>query len=175
MDGGKQILNREMLYCDICPFECCERSDFILHLSSDAHALRKRQNESVIEELYSDAASILIAQDWTWERCFDCGAVDTQTVVCVICSRCRGNGEGVLSSVGLPGTYLPQGLPRFICVEHALRQMCMSCGTPLAASNYFIDPDSRGEEDFRFRLQMDMSCVCWILIYYECIYYRLQS
>ena len=36
--------------------------------------------------------------------------------------------------------------PRFICLDHALRQYCMSCATKLAASNYIIDPDCSHDE-----------------------------
>ena len=130
-----------MIYCDICPFECSERAEFVIRLYSFLHAFPLELRNSVIRELFDDAAEILNRTD-SWERCFDCGCRNTQTVVCVICSRCTGSGGASPSAFGLPGDFFPNAAPRFICLDHALRQHCMSCATPLAASNYFIDPDS---------------------------------
>ena len=128
------------IYCDICPFECDESAEFISHLQSELHSFHLDDRNNVIRKLFDHATEIL-GPGGSWERCFDCGRLNIQTVVCVICSRCSGRGGASPAASGAPGVFFMNGLPRFICLEHALRPFCMSCATPLAASNYFIDPD----------------------------------
>ena len=128
-------------YCDCCLLNFTSTRDFVAHLSGACHECWKHCKEKQLRQLFATSEATL-NQLGSWERCFSCGPIRTDTVVTVECSRCDNAGGRVPSKESLPGTPLPGSSPRFICLTHALVGYCMSCSTYLGFEAFVVDQDA---------------------------------
>ena len=136
----------ERMHCDICLFSFTSREEYLTHLQSLLHSSWLEVRNRSITSLFRRAALVLERQEGSWERCFDCGAVNCQTVVRFLCCRCDGGGGRVPSDRGIPGVFFEGSMSRYLCERHALKTHCRSCSTPTPESSYEIDPDALERE-----------------------------